>query len=39
MLLECVFRPIEYQNGITPLLRNWKTLEEILGNKLKVNPS
>jgi len=39
MLLGYVFRPIEYQNGTYPLLRNWKTLEEILGNKLKVNPS
>jgi hypothetical protein len=39
MLLECDFRPVQTLKGIRVLFRNWKTLEEILGNKLKVNPS
>lgn len=39
MTLECDFTPVQTFKGIRVLLRNWKTLEEILGNKLKVNPS
>jgi len=39
MALECDFRPIQTFKGYRVQFTNWKTLEEILGNKLKDNRS